>query len=70
MVAFDNTGWPISHDPVSICESACKSFTVNQGIKGSNLAKVVFCMKDPIAVVVRCETAVNRINFDNLKWKG
>jgi hypothetical protein len=67
IVALNNTGWPISHYLVLKWKGNCKSFMVNQRIQGSNLAKVIFGMKNPSVIIVRSETAVDKINLDALK---
>ncbi len=66
-VTVNNTGWPISQDKVLKSEGDCKSLTVNQGINGSALTKVNFGIKNSSVVIVRCKTAADKINLDNLK---
>ncbi len=58
-ITLDNVGWPDSYNPVLICNSDSKSFTVNQIIKGSSLVKVVFSTKNSNIAIVRFGFAVN-----------
>jgi hypothetical protein len=43
---------------------------VEKGIKGSNLAEVVFNMKNPGIAGVRGKAAIDEVNRYMLKWAG
>jgi hypothetical protein len=43
---------------------------VGKGIEGSNLAEVVFSMKNPGVAGVRSKAAVNEVILKTLKWAG
>ncbi len=45
-------------------------FTVEKGIKGGNLAEVVFGKKNPGIAGVRGKVAFNEVNLYTLKWAG
>ncbi len=64
---MDNCGWPIGHDPIAKCDSNGDGFAIDEGMEGSDFAKVIFSMKNSGVVVIGRQTAVVKINLDLFK---